>query len=214
VILVLLDQVLEVLERNFLVLNNQVDLELLDTETYSRISSVYATDTCKLTDGNESGSAPDETFLLNGTNVGLQLLHVCLIIPWLDVQCYDRLSSWLWSLSGLLGIVLLESLSRELSLLSILFLVIRSEEIDVLIVLSGWGSSRGLGGDIRAVGSEWKRSISWERRELLNIGGDVRVPTGSVWVLSGIWSGGDGLVDSNISLGWVESVLLSESNLP
>ena len=63
-VLVLLDLLLELVKRDLVVLDDQVDLELLDTET----------------DGDKGGGTPNETILLNGTNVGLELLHVGLII--------------------------------------------------------------------------------------------------------------------------------------
>lgn len=58
------DLLLELVKRDLVVLNNQVDLELLDT----------------VTDGNEGRGTPDETVLLDGTDVGLELLHVGLIV--------------------------------------------------------------------------------------------------------------------------------------
>lgn len=64
VVLVLSNLLLELIERNLVVLNDQVDLELLDT----------------VTDGDKGGGTPDETVLLDGTNVGLELLHVGLIV--------------------------------------------------------------------------------------------------------------------------------------
>lgn len=70
VVLELLDLLLELVKRNLVVLNNQVDLELLDTET----------------DGNKLGGTPDETVLLNGKDVGLELIHVCLVIYALSVS--------------------------------------------------------------------------------------------------------------------------------
>lgn len=68
-VLVLLDLSLELVEGDLLVLDDKVDLELLDTET----------------NGNELGGTPDETVDLDGTDVGLHLLKVGLIIcDWLE----------------------------------------------------------------------------------------------------------------------------------
>jgi hypothetical protein len=53
VILIFLNLLLELIQRDLLVLNDQVDLELLDTETNS----------------NELRGTPDETILLDGTDV-------------------------------------------------------------------------------------------------------------------------------------------------
>lgn len=63
-VLVLLDLSLELVGGDLLVLDDQVDLELLDTET----------------NGNKLGSTPDQTLNLNGTDVGLELLKVGLVI--------------------------------------------------------------------------------------------------------------------------------------
>jgi len=64
VVLEALDLLLELVERDLVVLNDQVDLELLDAET----------------DGNELGATPDETVLLDGADTLLELLHAGLIV--------------------------------------------------------------------------------------------------------------------------------------
>lgn len=64
VVFVLLNAGLQLIQRDLLVLDDQVDLELLDTEA----------------DGDELGGTPDQTVDLNGTDVGLQLLKVGLVI--------------------------------------------------------------------------------------------------------------------------------------
>lgn len=64
VVLVLGNLLLELVERDLVVLDDQVDLELLDTET----------------NGDELGSTPHETILLDRADVGLELSHVGLII--------------------------------------------------------------------------------------------------------------------------------------
>lgn len=64
VVLELLDLVLKVRNRDLGVLDDQVDLELLDTET----------------DGDELGSTPNETVVLNTTDSSLKSNHVSLII--------------------------------------------------------------------------------------------------------------------------------------
>lgn len=55
---------LELVERDLLVLNDQVDLELADT----------------VSDWDEFGTTPDKTVLLDGTNALLEFLHVGLVI--------------------------------------------------------------------------------------------------------------------------------------
>lgn len=64
VVLILLDRLLELIGGDLVVLNDQVDLELLNTEA----------------DGNPLGGTPDEAVPLNGADVGLELLKVGLII--------------------------------------------------------------------------------------------------------------------------------------
>merc|ERR1712137_1295955 len=80
VVLELLNLLLELIERDLVVFDDQVDLKLLDTET----------------DSNQLGATPDKTILLDGENVSLELVHVCLVIPGLDVQGDDRLGSGLY----------------------------------------------------------------------------------------------------------------------
>lgn len=63
-VLVLGDLLLELIERDLVVLDDQVDLELLDT----------------VTDGDKGRGTPNETVLLDGTDVGLELLHVGLVV--------------------------------------------------------------------------------------------------------------------------------------
>ena len=63
-VLVFLDLLLEIIQRNLLILDDQVDLELLDTET----------------DSNELVGSPDKTVLLDGEDIGLELVQVGLIV--------------------------------------------------------------------------------------------------------------------------------------
>jgi len=64
VVLELFDLLLELVQRDLVVLDDQVDLELLDTET----------------DSDQLGGTPDETVLLDRKNIRLELVHVCLVI--------------------------------------------------------------------------------------------------------------------------------------
>lgn len=70
VVLEVLDLLLELVQGDLLVLNDKVDLELLDTET----------------DGDELGSTPDETVLLDATDGSLEGDHVSLIICEMSVS--------------------------------------------------------------------------------------------------------------------------------
>lgn len=64
VVLILGNTVLELVDRDLVVLNDKVDLELADT----------------VTNGHKLGGTPDKTILLDGAEVGLELLHVGLVI--------------------------------------------------------------------------------------------------------------------------------------
>lgn len=63
-VLVLLNAGLQLIGRDLLVLDDQVDLQLLDTEA----------------NGDELGGTPDQTVLLNGADIGLELLKVGLVV--------------------------------------------------------------------------------------------------------------------------------------
>jgi hypothetical protein len=69
VVLILFDLSLQVVQGDLVVLNDEVELELLDTETNS----------------NELVATPDKTVLLDGKNVLLELLHVGLVV-WRDIS--------------------------------------------------------------------------------------------------------------------------------
>jgi hypothetical protein len=63
-IFILCNLLLELVQRDLLVLDNQVDVELLDT----------------VAERNQFGSSPDETVLLNTADILLKLSHVRLVI--------------------------------------------------------------------------------------------------------------------------------------
>ena len=64
VVLELLDLLLQLVKGDLVVFNDQVDLELLDTETNS----------------DQLGGTPYEAVFLDRENIGLELIHVCLIV--------------------------------------------------------------------------------------------------------------------------------------
>ena len=93
---------------------------------------------------------------------------MCVLTPWLNVQSDNRLGSWL-GLAGLLLCVFLQSLLADLGGLCVLLLIVRAEEIDIVVILLlfwclGWveGELRGLwavcGGSLA-----W---VTWQRGEL------------------------------------------------
>lgn len=117
-----------------LVLDDDSDLQLGDT----------------VTDSDELGCTPDETVLLDGANALLKSLHVGLVIPWLDLKGDDGLGSGL-GLASLLLLVLGNTLGLDPLSLGIL-LVIRAEEVNLVIVISGASGSGSSGGGDGGVG--------------------------------------------------------------
>merc|ERR1712230_95389 len=99
VILELLNLLLQLGETNLVILDNQVNLQFLDT-----------TDGC------------------------LELLHVGLIIPRLDIHSHNGLSSRL-GFALLLLLILCKTLISDSLGLSILLLVITAEQVDIIILL-------------------------------------------------------------------------------
>jgi hypothetical protein len=63
-VLELFNLLLEIIQTDLVVLNDQVDLKLLDTET----------------DCDELGSTPDETILVNTTDCFFETLHISLVV--------------------------------------------------------------------------------------------------------------------------------------
>lgn len=186
-VLVLLDLLLQLVQGDLLVLNDQVDLQLLNTEA----------------DSDELAGAPDKTILLDGKNVGLELIQVGLIVPWLHVHTvhgqhcllaikerfnlrHDGLGSRL-DLASLLLVVLGKTLGLELLGL-LVNLIITAEQVDLIVVLllGGCGSLGRVDGQLgllRAVGSVVLGGVTRERGELGLPGEDVVVPAPCVGVL-------------------------------
>lgn len=75
IVLELGDLLLELVKRDLLVLDDESDLELLDT----------------VADGDELGRAPDEAVLLDATDRLLESSHVGLIVPRLHLESNDGL---------------------------------------------------------------------------------------------------------------------------
>lgn len=175
-VLILSKSLLELFQRNLVVFNDTVDLELLDT----------------VSDIKELVTTPDKTFNLNGLNVSQHLVNVSLIIPRLDINGDNGLGSSLGSLSSLLSSVLSKSLLLQLLSLLIDFLIVGSKEINILVLLLfsiNRAKVRGL--SVLVTGKSLKVS-----RESLNLG----VPSGSLRVL-GSRGRTNSLENNNISLG-------------
>lgn len=213
VVLVLLDLLLKLVQRDLVVLDDKVDLELLDTEA----------------NGDQLGGTPDEAVLLNGKDVGLKLVHVGLIIwiivsnasratdawthtPGLDVEGDDGLGSRL-DLAGLLLVVLGQTLG--LDALSLLILLgIGAEQVDIIIILLLLllGGLGGVDCELRrlgAVGSVVLGHITGEGGELRLEGQDVVVPAPRVGVLLGRGDSLQLLEDLDIGLGGSVAVMQS-----
>jgi len=136
--------------------------------------------------------------------VALELLHVGLIVPGLDVHGDNRLGGGL-RLASLLCGVLLEALLTDTGVLSILLLVVRAEEVDIVIivlgVLGGLGGVDGKLSGLGAVGSELLGWVTGQRRELGLERGDVLVPAVGVGVLGDFRLSLQGLESLDIGLG-------------
>ena len=213
-VLVLLDAVLELVDRNLVVLNDKVDLELANT----------------VTNRDKLGGTPDKTILLDGTEVGLELLHVGLVVckgwsvhdipinsaskltPRLNVKGDDGLSSSL-GLAGLLLGVLGETLFTNTSSLGVLLLVVRAEKVDIIIILlsllGGLGGVDGKLGGLGAVSGELLGWVTGERGELGLERGDVLVPAVGVGVLGRLRLGLQGLEGLDIGLRRTVALILS-----
>jgi len=165
IFITLLDLLLQLVERDLLVLDDQVDLELLDTETHS----------------DQRGGTPHESVLLAGENVGLEFVHGD-----------DGLGSRL-DLASLLLVVLGQALSLELLGLGVLLLIVATEQIDVIILLLGSRALGGVDGEVPRLGTVCGvllGRVSGQGGELRLEGKDVVVPSPGIWVLL---RGGDGL---------------------
>lgn len=138
VVLILLNLGLKILKGDFLVFNDNVYLQLLDTET----------------DSNKLGATPNEAVHLNGKNIGLELFQVSLIVPWLDIQGDHRFGGGL-SLAFLLLSVIGQSLfSCGNDFWVFLLVLITAKQVYVFVI---FGGGCGVDGDLRnfwAVGRE------------------------------------------------------------
>lgn len=181
-------------------LNNEGDLELRNT----------------VSNWDELAGTPDETVLVDLTETCLQSLHVSLVIPWLDVEGDDGLGGGSWTLGCLLLLVLCDSLSLNSGGLGVLLLVVRAEEVDVVVVSSSVvvdGDGLGGGRLDASVGSGREESggacrVTVEVRVLLLEGCNVGEPSGNVGVLVGVRcrasleDGNVGTGDSVATRGW------------
>ncbi|KAB8437347.1 hypothetical protein FH972_025027 [Carpinus fangiana] len=178
VVLKLLDLLLQLVQGDFVILDDQIDLQLLDTEA----------------EGNQLGRTPNKTVLLNGTHTRFKLLHIGLVICFI---C--RLD-----LASLLLTVLLQTLRLQLLCLGILLLVIGAEEVDIVVIVGRSSSACWVDGQGRGLGAVGGDLLGWVTRECGELGleaGDVLVPAGRVWELLDSWCLGDSLEDLDIGLG-------------
>ena len=129
---------LQLLERDLVVLNDEGELDHAHT----------------VADGHLLGGSPDETVLLECSHLLLHSVQVCLIVPWLDAQSDDRLGNRL-ALDGFLLCSLLVVFGHSLGLDSlgfgVLLLVVGSEEVDfVIVIVVTLGSDGCSGGCLNA----------------------------------------------------------------
>merc|ERR1711976_386938 len=125
------DLLLQEIRADLVVLDNATDLEFLDT----------------ISNGNKFRSTPQETISLNLADFLLQLGHVGLIVPWFNIQENIRLgneNTLLCLLSRLALIISCNTLGLEFFSGCIIFFVVRSKEINVIIVLFFLDGGSGL----------------------------------------------------------------------
>lgn len=129
--------------------------------------------------------------------------------PGLDIHGDNGLGGGL-GLALLLLAVLSQTLLTDTDSLSILLLVIATEQVDIIVILSSGGVG-GLGGvqgnlsDLGAVSGVGQAGIARQSGELILVRGNVLVPTSGVRSLGGVGSLLEGLEDSNIGLRGVVS---------
>lgn len=174
------DALLELVERDLGVLDDEGALELADT----------------VADGDELGGAPDEAVHLDGLDGSLELLHVGLVVPRLDVESDERLGGGAGALGGLLLVVLGNTLGLD-ALGLLVDLVVGAEEVDVIVVLLGGGGRGGEGGGEKGGGLGL---VTGQVLVLSLVRGDVLVPAGDVGELVGVGGLAESLVNGDIGL--------------
>ena len=91
------DLLLQLIKRDLLILHDKSNLQLAHT----------------VSNGDELRRTPDETVLLDASNTSFQLLHVGLVVPWLDLERDNRLGSGTGALCSLLFLVFSDTLSFD-----------------------------------------------------------------------------------------------------
>lgn len=180
-VLVLLDLLGQQIDGHLLVLDDAHDLQLVDSVSH----------------GHQLGSSPQQTVHLDLADQQLHLLHVGLIVPGLDVHQHGALGDQ-GGLLRLLGIVSLDALGLDAGLLSGLLLILRSEQVDVIISLGGGGLGAG------HLGHSGSSPLCLLRG---GEGGNVAVPTGSVDQVSSRGLA-QGVEHGGIGLGGLETAML------
>lgn len=141
---------------------------------------------------------------------------LCIHTPWLHVESNDRLRGRL-GLAFLLLSVLRQSLLADLGRLSILFLIVRAEEVDLVVILllllRGLGRVHWKLGRLWTVGSVGLAWVSGQLRELWLEGGDVSIPAKRVRVLLDLGCLLELLEALNVGLGWSITVRMSARGL-
>ena len=142
IILAFLNLLLELLQRDLVVLDDQVDLQLLDAET----------------DRDPLACAPDETIHLDGYDTLLQLLEIGLVIPRLDVHGDDRFGSRL-NLALLLLPVLCQSLlTLGDNLWVFLLILVGAEQVNLVLIF--W-SILGVDGKLVDIWTVCGEGLGW-----------------------------------------------------
>lgn len=180
-----LDLFLQQIDRHFLVFDDTHDLQFLDA----------------VADGNQFGSSPQKTVHNDATYFALHLGHVGLIVPWLDVEQHGRLGDQ----GGLLGLLLRvggDTFLTDTRCLSAFFLVVGSEQVNIIIVISwlgGRNGTLGAGSCGKGLATPSSLLLSAERS-------DVLVPALNVSTGASSWSLAEGDEHRLVGLGRDESI--------
>jgi hypothetical protein len=138
------------------------------------------------------------------SSVTLTIPLVAVLTPWLRVESDNGLGSRL-SLSLLLLLVLGQTLVPHSHGLGVFLLVIRAEEVNIIVILlSSSGCLGGVAGNLAGLGtvcSVFFCRVTRQRGKFRFERGDVLVPAGCVRVLLGGGLGLGGLEGLDIGLG-------------
>lgn len=144
------------------------------------------------------------------------LIQCSRLTPRLHIHGDDRLGNSL-GLGSLLLTVSSETLLTDPDSLGILLLIVRAEQVNIVVVVLSSSTLGGVDGEVArlgAIGRVGLGGVTGEGGELALVAGNVLVPAGGVGVLVGGRGGGESLEDGDISLrGAVAACIVSTLRL-